>query len=143
MTAFLLPAPSASQARSSRTLPRRTSPQACIAASAIHCLLLELETWPKPGLVSHVDTGSHTDMDADTFRRSAIALRPYFAALVAAGMRNASMTVLRKIGLRAERAMLSVKLRVCQPKAAKNPKAPPSSPQAKVLASLCCREGRQ
>jgi len=78
-----------------------------VATWAERSLMLEIETWPKPGLVSHVDTGSHTDMDADTFRRSAIALRPYFAALVAAGMRNASMTVLRKIGLRAERAMLS------------------------------------
>jgi triphosphoribosyl-dephospho-CoA synthase len=42
-----------------------------IAASAVHCLLLELETWPKPGLVSHVDPGSHDDMDADTLRISA------------------------------------------------------------------------
>jgi triphosphoribosyl-dephospho-CoA synthase len=69
-------------------------------------LRLEIETWPKPGLVSHIDTGSHTDMDADMFRRSASVLRPYFAELVDAGMRDASMSVLRKIGLRAERAML-------------------------------------
>lgn len=78
-----------------------------VAALAERSLILEVETWPKPGLVSHVDTGSHTDMDADTFRRSASALRPYFAALVDAGMQNASMTTLRKIGLRAEHAMLS------------------------------------
>lgn len=78
-----------------------------VAAWAERSLILEIETWPKPGLVSHVDTGSHTDMDADTFRRSASALRPYFAALIDAGMHNASMTTLRKIGLRAERAMLS------------------------------------
>src|SRR6185369_11760907 len=78
-----------------------------VAAWAERSLILEIETWPKPGLVSHVDTGSHVDMDADTFRRSASALRPYFAALTEAGMHNASMTTLRKIGLRAERAMLS------------------------------------
>ena len=46
-----------------------------IADSAVQCLLLELETWPKPGLVSHVDNGSHDDMDAGTFRRSAAASR--------------------------------------------------------------------
>ena len=45
-----------------------------IAAAAVRCLLLELETWPKPGLVSHVDTGSHADMTADTFRASAAAI---------------------------------------------------------------------
>lgn len=86
--------------------PRVQSFQQRVAAWAERSLLLEIETWPKPGLVSHVDTGSHTDMDAGTFRRSASALRPYFAALVDAGMHNASMTKLRKIGLRAERAML-------------------------------------
>jgi triphosphoribosyl-dephospho-CoA synthase len=78
-----------------------------VAALAERSLILEIETWPKPGLVSHVDTGSHTDMDAGTFRRSASALRPYFAALIDAGMHDASMTTLRKIGLRAERAMLA------------------------------------
>jgi triphosphoribosyl-dephospho-CoA synthase len=48
-----------------------------IAASAVECLLMELETWPKPGLVSHVDSGSHDDMDANTFRTSAVTLEPY------------------------------------------------------------------
>jgi triphosphoribosyl-dephospho-CoA synthase len=86
--------------------PRVRSFQERIAALAEGCLRLEIETWPKPGLVSHIDTGSHTDMDADMFRRSASVLRPYFAELVDAGMRDASMSVLRKIGLRAERAML-------------------------------------
>lgn len=73
---------------------------------AEQCLRLEVETWPKPGLVSHVDNGSHADMDAMTFRRSAEALRPYFSEFVAAGAQAAPMTALRKIGLRAERAML-------------------------------------
>ncbi|GLQ50008.1 triphosphoribosyl-dephospho-CoA synthase MdcB [Dyella flava] len=86
--------------------PRVRSFQERIAALAERCLRLEIETWPKPGLVSHVDTGSHTDMDADMFRRSASVLRPYFAEMVDAGMHDESMSVLRKIGLRAERAML-------------------------------------
>ncbi|MBJ9591653.1 triphosphoribosyl-dephospho-CoA synthase MdcB [Burkholderia seminalis] len=78
-----------------------------IAALAERSLVLEIETYPKPGLVSHVDTGSHTDMDAATFARSAAVLRPYFAALADAGARDADMAVLRKIGLRAEHAMLA------------------------------------
>jgi triphosphoribosyl-dephospho-CoA synthase len=86
--------------------PHVRSFQERIAALAERCLRLEIETWPKPGLVSHIDMGSHTDMDADMFRRSASVLRPYFAEIVEAGMRGESMSVLRKIGLRAERAML-------------------------------------
>ena len=48
-----------------------------VAALAHEALIDELETWPKPGLVSPVDSGSHDDMDADTLRRSAAAIRPY------------------------------------------------------------------
>lgn len=76
-----------------------------VGALAERSLQLEVRTWPKPGLVSHVDPGSHTDMDAETFHRSAVALRPFFAELAEAGMQDQDMTVLRKIGLRAECAM--------------------------------------
>jgi triphosphoribosyl-dephospho-CoA synthase len=48
------------------------------------CLRQECHTWPKPGLVSHVDTGSHADMDAALLIRSAAALRPAFTALAEA-----------------------------------------------------------
>ena len=41
-----------------------------VAALAVACLDAEAETWPKPGLVSRVDPGSHADMDIATFRRS-------------------------------------------------------------------------
>jgi len=77
-----------------------------IAALATRSLMLELETWPKPGLVSHMDSGSHHDMDADTFRASAWAIRPYFAALTRAGAEGCGMGRLRNIGLEAEAAML-------------------------------------
>jgi triphosphoribosyl-dephospho-CoA synthase len=77
-----------------------------VAALAEHALHLEIETWPKPGLVSHVDAGSHSDMDARTLHRSAAALRPFYVELAEAGARGESMPVLRKIGLRAEHAML-------------------------------------
>ncbi len=77
-----------------------------IADRAIECLLLELATFPKPGLVSHVDRGSHTDMDAETFRASARAIRPYLRDLAAAGAAFCGMDRLREIGLAAEFAMM-------------------------------------
>jgi triphosphoribosyl-dephospho-CoA synthase len=77
-----------------------------VAAIAEQSLLLEVSTYPKPGLVSDVDNGSHTDMDAAMFRRSAAAIRPFFRELVVAGVCNAEMATLRRIGLRAERSML-------------------------------------
>lgn len=78
-----------------------------IAALATRSLLLELETWPKPGLVSYVDCGSHDDMDAGMFRASAQAIQPYFAALAKAGAEGCGMGRLRIIGLDAEAAMLA------------------------------------
>lgn len=77
---------------------------ACLAAA---CLLRELETWPKPGLVSHVDTGSHTDMDAGTFRRSVAAIHPHLHALALAGGQGCGMGRLRVIGLEAEADMFA------------------------------------
>jgi triphosphoribosyl-dephospho-CoA synthase len=78
-----------------------------VGAVAADCLVQELETWPKPGLVSHVDNGSHDDMDAATFRRSAAAIRPYLQRLADAGAHGCGMGRLRIIGLEAERAMLA------------------------------------
>ena len=78
-----------------------------IAAAARSSLLAELNTWPKPGLVSHVDQGSHTDMNAATFERSAAAIEPFFARLAEAGAAGAAMPELRSIGMAAEQAMLA------------------------------------
>jgi triphosphoribosyl-dephospho-CoA synthase len=79
-----------------------------IADNAVLALLHELAAWPKPGLVSHVDSGSHTDMDAAMMQASAESLRPFFGELAAAGRDGADMSRLRTIGLRAETAMLAV-----------------------------------
>src|SRR5277367_3602451 len=97
-------------------LPTAHSPQRCeralvaelIAEQAVIALLRELAAWPKPGLVSHVDSGSHADMDAAMLQASATALRPFFADLARAGQVGAEMGHLRSIGLRAEAAMLAV-----------------------------------
>jgi triphosphoribosyl-dephospho-CoA synthase len=79
---------------------------AAIAEAARASLIEELETWPKPGLVSHVDCGAHNDMDADTLRRSVAAITPYFEALAQAGAQGSGMGRLRVIGLEAEADML-------------------------------------
>ncbi len=78
-----------------------------VAAVAATALLAELMTWPKPGLVSHVDSGSHADMDARTFQVSARAITPFYAQLTVAGAGGADLAELRQIGVQAERAMLA------------------------------------
>jgi triphosphoribosyl-dephospho-CoA synthase len=88
-------------------LPRRGEDHAAeaIGVRAADCLVREVETWPKPGLVSHVDRGAHDDMDAALLRRSASVLAPFFADLAAAGASGAGMDRLRAIGVAAEAAM--------------------------------------
>ena len=78
-----------------------------MAALAVACLDREVATWPKPGLVSHVDAGSHADMDAGTFRRSAEAIRPHLSALAEAGRAGARMARLRVVGIAAEADMMA------------------------------------
>ncbi len=78
-----------------------------IGDSAVHCLLQELETFPKPGLVSHVDNGSHNDMDSGMFRRSAAAIQPYFQQLADAAAQGCDVGRLRAIGVEAETAMFA------------------------------------
>ncbi len=87
------------------TEPKAT-PAEDIGALACSCLLLELETWPKPGLVSLMDSGSHRDMDAALLRRSALFLQPYFTRFAAAGAQGAALADLRAIGIEAEAALL-------------------------------------
>lgn len=99
--------------RVSAALPaRRPAPLSSVDAQRIgdmaaDALRAELGTWPKPGLVSPVDAGSHDDMDYATFLRSIAALRPFFAELAEAGAGNAGMEELRRIGRGAEEAMLA------------------------------------
>ena len=62
-----------------RPMPRNVAGH--VADLAKSALLAELETWPKPGLVSHVDSGSHADMDANTFEASAAAITPFYDQL--------------------------------------------------------------
>ena len=76
-----------------------------IGAAASAALLDELALYPKPGLVSFVDTGSHADMDAQTFVRSVAALRGYFIDAAECGLRAAPFAELEALGVDAEAAM--------------------------------------
>lgn len=77
-----------------------------VGRAAIRALYDELALYPKPGLVSFQDCGSHDDMDARTFWRSLFALRRYFPEFVVAGATCAPFGVLQRIGVEAECAML-------------------------------------
>jgi len=78
-----------------------------IGDRAAAALRAEVALYPKPGLVSPVDSGAHDDMDATMMIRSADTLEPYFAALAQAGAAGAAMDRLRAIGIDAEAAMLA------------------------------------
>jgi triphosphoribosyl-dephospho-CoA synthase len=77
-----------------------------IARLAVRSMYAELALYPKPGLVSLVDNGSHTDMTAATFLRSMFALRRYFLDITHAGTRDAPFHVLKRLGIDAEARML-------------------------------------
>lgn len=74
---------------------------------AVYSLYNELMLYPKPGLVSPVDNGSHDDMDAGTFMRSLFALRHYFVRIARAGIDDAPFAELKRLGMQAEEAMLA------------------------------------
>jgi len=77
-----------------------------VARLAVRALHAELCLYPKPGLVSPVDSGSHDDMDAGTFMRSMFALRHYFRQICLAGWDDAPFARLKQLGIAAEAAML-------------------------------------
>jgi triphosphoribosyl-dephospho-CoA synthase len=80
-----------------------TAPLGRAAVAALHD---ELALAPKPGLVSFIDSGSHSDMDARTFLRSLFALRHGFAQLAALGAQGADFAALQAAGVAAETRML-------------------------------------
>ena len=77
-----------------------------LARLAVRSLYAELVLYPKPGLVSPVDNGSHEDMTAATFMRSMFALRRYFFHIARAGMEDAPFHTLKRLGIEAEARMM-------------------------------------
>ena len=92
------------------TFPIRTTASSAffaIARCVSRALREELAAYPKPGLVSHVDNGSHPDMDAQCFLDSIACLEPFFAEMARAGAGGCALSDLQKIGMAAEVAMLA------------------------------------
>jgi triphosphoribosyl-dephospho-CoA synthase len=103
-TPAIRPAPAPLAASAPR--PAALAPQA-IGRAATLALYDELALSPKPGLVTLVDRGSHTDMDARTFMRSLLALRGYFVRIAALGAEGAPFGALQQCGIEAEARMLA------------------------------------
>lgn len=84
-----------------------------IAECAFRGLILEADTHPSPGLVSPESGGSHSDMHYETMIRSAVAIEPFFAKFARIGIEGRNMDakkilpILRRTGLKAERAMFA------------------------------------
>lgn len=108
-----------------------------IAGCAAKALLYEVCTTPKPGLVDRANNGSHLDMDVFTFLDSTAALLPYLRRCVRLGMENSDtdsdvlFPILRREGLRAERAMFAATKGVNTHKGA-----------VFTMGTLCCAAGQ-
>ncbi len=77
-----------------------------ILNNTIHAIYDELEMYPKFGLVSHRDSGSHDDMDYETFIKSIFTIKPYLKEFILYGVKGIdNPEVLQEIGLNAEKAM--------------------------------------
>ena len=95
--------PSTSASEDAAVLAR----EACrLGRLAVVALYDELALYPKPGLVSLEDSGSHTDMDGRTFLRSLFSLRRYFPTMVGLGATGAPFPALRACAIEAEARML-------------------------------------
>lgn len=79
---------------------------AAISTSAVLSLYKEVSLYPKPGLVSPVDSGSHNDMDYQMFLASINSLRNYFGEIAAAGASGSNFPTLQKLGIEAEARMM-------------------------------------
>lgn len=84
---------------------------AAVGNLARRALEQEVLLTPKPGLVDAANTGAHSDMDKDTFLRSAAALEPWFRRMAERGGASLNETpqqlldALRPMGIRAEADM--------------------------------------
>jgi triphosphoribosyl-dephospho-CoA synthase len=97
--------------------PRFRGDDGSIACSAIcfdsldaacrDALKREADAWPKPGLVTPVDSGSHRDMNYASFVDSIASLKGYFAEVAEAGALGATYAEIQPIAIAAEARMLA------------------------------------
>lgn len=92
---------------------RRRTLEALVRNCALRAMLYEISVHPKPGLVGPCDAGAHGDMTRFTFIDSSAALAPWMALFARSGFRHGAgdprnlLPRIRRIGLRAERAMFA------------------------------------
>jgi triphosphoribosyl-dephospho-CoA synthase len=72
----------------------------------LHALRSEVVAWPKPGLVTPVDSGSHQDMHIGTFLKSITALEGTFSEMAMAAAFGDGFEPMMAIGRKAEARML-------------------------------------
>lgn len=100
------------EARRLEPVPRRGAPvvadvpATAVGRLAIRSLYREVALPIKPGLVGPQGSGSHEDMNYQTFLRSLQSLRGYFPAIAAAGALRPRIDPLKSLGIEAERVML-------------------------------------
>ena len=75
---------------------------------AVRALYDELSLYPKPGLVSFVDSGAHQDMNGSLFFRSLFGLRHYFFKVALHSAQGKSLHQLVHYGLEAELIMNTI-----------------------------------
>ncbi|HAU1321001.1 TPA: triphosphoribosyl-dephospho-CoA synthase MdcB [Legionella pneumophila] len=78
------------------------------AKTAVQALYDEVALYPKPGLVSFVDSGAHQDMNGALFFRSLFGLRHYFFQVGLHTALGYSPKSLVTFGLNAEKTMLKI-----------------------------------
>ncbi len=84
----------------------RCAVSSLIARIATRALYFEVKAYPKPGLVSFIDSGGHQDMNGATFYRSIFTLRHYFYQIAKEGLIQNSFEALRQKGIEAEQRMM-------------------------------------
>lgn len=72
----------------------------------LNALRNEVFAWPKPGLVTPVDSGSHHDMHIGTFLKSISALEGTFAEMAMAAAFGQGFQAMMAVGMKAEARML-------------------------------------
>ena len=71
-------------------------------------IYFELDLYPRFGLVSKVDSGSHDDIDFELFMKSTYAIKPYLKQFIEMGLEEIDPKQLQEIGQKAEQAMFKV-----------------------------------
>lgn len=96
-----------------RTVNYFQSQPAMVGEVLLQAILLEVCSFPKPGLVTPVSTGSHSDMNLQTFLLSSSAIAPCFTLCAEAGFTHRKplsrlLKKIRPIGINYENRLLEV-----------------------------------